>query len=160
MALIDIMLSELEQQAETTKRVLERVPERLSWRPHQGARTLGELAVVVATRPGDLAAVVTDPPLPQAERMEDAPSALELPRALEQSIALAKQVMSALDDEALLSPVPLMVAERELLRLPRGMLVDMVLKHWQEQRIQLSSYLRAMPADWSPLTSVSNDEAR
>ena len=50
MALIDGMLQELEQEAQTTRRVLERVPDnQLGWRPHQKARTLGELALHVAT---------------------------------------------------------------------------------------------------------------
>ncbi len=49
MALIDGLLQELEQEAETTRRVLERVPDdRLAWRPHPKARTLGELALHVA----------------------------------------------------------------------------------------------------------------
>ena len=36
MALIDGMLQELEQEAQTTKRVLERVPQaHLAWKPHE-----------------------------------------------------------------------------------------------------------------------------
>ena len=56
MAVIDGMLQELEQEAQTTRRVLERVPDnQLGWRPHQKARTLGELALHVATVPGGVA---------------------------------------------------------------------------------------------------------
>ena len=56
MALIDGMLQELEQEAQTTRRVLERVPDnQLAWRPHQKARTLGELALHVAMVPGGVA---------------------------------------------------------------------------------------------------------
>jgi hypothetical protein len=56
MALIDGILQELEQEAETTRLVLERVPEdRLAWRPHLIARTLGELALHVAMVPGGVA---------------------------------------------------------------------------------------------------------
>ena len=57
MAIIDGMLQELEHEAQTTRRVLERVPdEQLTWRPHAKARTLGELALHVATVPGGVAA--------------------------------------------------------------------------------------------------------
>ena len=53
MAIIDGLLQELEQEAKTTRRVLERVPDnQLSWRPHPKARTLGELALHVAHGPG------------------------------------------------------------------------------------------------------------
>jgi DinB superfamily len=49
MPLIDGLLQELEQEAQTTRRVLERVPDdQLTWRPHEKARTLGELALHVA----------------------------------------------------------------------------------------------------------------
>ena len=49
MALIDGMLQELEHEAQTTRRVLERVPDnKLTWRPHEKARTLGQLALHIA----------------------------------------------------------------------------------------------------------------
>jgi hypothetical protein len=45
MAIIDGLLQELEQEAKTTRRLLERVPDNhLTWRPHPKARTLGDLA--------------------------------------------------------------------------------------------------------------------
>ena len=56
MAIIDGMLKELEQEAKTTRRVLERVPgDQLGWKPHKKARTLGELALHVAGTPGAVA---------------------------------------------------------------------------------------------------------
>ena len=62
------LLQELEQEAHTTRRLLERVPDnRLSWRPHEKGRTLGELAMHVAMVPGSVAelagyfASLTDP---------------------------------------------------------------------------------------------------
>jgi len=59
MAIIDGMLQELEQEAQTTRRVLERViDDKLTWRPHQKARTLGELAFHVANVPGAVAELV------------------------------------------------------------------------------------------------------
>jgi hypothetical protein len=56
MAVIDGLLQELEREAKTTRRVLERVPDnQLTWRPHPKARTLGDLALHVATVPGGVA---------------------------------------------------------------------------------------------------------
>ena len=64
MALIDTMLQELEQETQTTRRVLERVPEdQLSWRPHPTARTLGQLAVHVATVPAGVAELALPSPV-------------------------------------------------------------------------------------------------
>jgi hypothetical protein len=65
MKIIDGLLAELDQEATTTRRVLERIPqEHLSWRPHPKSMSLGQLALHVATVPGsvaELAAVDTVP---------------------------------------------------------------------------------------------------
>ena len=53
MALIDTLLQELEQEAQTTRRVLERVPDaHLGWKPHAKSMTLGQLAMHIALVPG------------------------------------------------------------------------------------------------------------
>ena len=49
------MLNELRHEAETTKRLLDRVPaDELEWRPHPKSMSLGQLALHVASIPGDL----------------------------------------------------------------------------------------------------------
>lgn len=56
MSTVNALLTELEQEAETTRRVLERVPEdRLEWRPHEKSMTLGQLALHVGSLPGAIA---------------------------------------------------------------------------------------------------------
>ena len=48
-------LNELRQEADTTKRLLDRVPgDKLAWRPHPKSTSLGQLALHVASIPGDL----------------------------------------------------------------------------------------------------------
>ena len=68
MRMIDGMLAELEQEGETTRRVLERIPQaHLSWKPHAKSMSLGQLALHVATIPGtvaELAALDTIPEPP------------------------------------------------------------------------------------------------
>ena len=49
------MLGEVQQEAATTRRVLERVPEnKLTWKPHQKSMTLGQLALHMAQVPGGI----------------------------------------------------------------------------------------------------------
>ena len=49
------LISELEQEAKTTRRVIERVPaDRLDFQPHPKAMTLGQLALHVARIPGTM----------------------------------------------------------------------------------------------------------
>ena len=51
----ELMLNELQQEAETTKRLLDRTPENeFGWRPHPKSMSLGQLALHLANIPGDL----------------------------------------------------------------------------------------------------------
>lgn len=50
---IDSILAELQHEAATTRKMLERVPqESLAWKPHEKSRTLGEVAAHIAHLPG------------------------------------------------------------------------------------------------------------
>ena len=56
MAMIEAFAQEIDQEAATTRRVLERVPgDRLSWKPHPKSMSLGHLALHVAQTPGMIA---------------------------------------------------------------------------------------------------------
>ena len=162
MALIDAMLQEMEQEAQTTRRVLERVPDdRLSWRPHEKARTLGELAYHVATVPGNVAALVAAESPVQAPQFTDPTprKAAELVPALEQSIAKAKKLLGGMDDATLQATWRIMQGDRELLALPRvAMLRSVMLNHWYHHRGQLSVYLRELDVPIPSIYGPSADE--
>lgn len=162
MALIDGMLQELEQEAKTTRRVLERVPDnRLSWRPHKKARTLGELALHVAMVPGAVAEFVSSPSPVQAPQFADpSPSkAAELVPALEESIAKAKKLLGGMDDATLQATWRMMQGDRELLAIPRmAMLRSIMLNHWYHHRGQLSVYLKELDVPIPPIYGPSADE--
>ena len=52
MGIADALIGELEQEAATTRRVLERVPaDKLTWKPHDKSMSLGQLAMHVASIP-------------------------------------------------------------------------------------------------------------
>jgi uncharacterized damage-inducible protein DinB len=162
MALIDGMLQELEQEAQITRRVLERVPDsKLTWRPHEKARTLGELALHVATVPGGVAQLVGSQSVAQAPDFTDPSpqSASELIPALEQSIATAKKVLGGMDDAELTATWRLMRGERELFALPRvAMLRSIMLNHWYHHRGQLTVYLRQLDVPIPSIYGPSADE--
>jgi uncharacterized damage-inducible protein DinB len=163
MALIDGMLRELEEEAVTTRRVLERVPEnRLGWRPHQKARTLGELALHVAMVPGGVAQLVASPSPAQAPQFRQDPSpasTTELMPALDQSIATAKQVLGGMDDGALTATWRLTNGERELFATTRAaMLRSVMLNHWYHHRGQLTVYLRELGVPIPSIYGPSADE--
>lgn len=163
MALIDGMLRELEEEAVTTRRVLERVPEnRLGWRPHQKARTLGELALHVAILPGGVAQLIASPSPARAPQVGQDPSpatSSELIPALDQSIATAKQVLGRMDDGALTATWRLTNGKRELFATTRAaMLRAIMLNHWYHHRGQLTVYLRELGVSIPAIYGPSADE--
>ncbi len=162
MALIDGMLQELEEEARTTRRVLERVPDdQLQWRPHEKARTLGELAMHVATVPGGVAEFVASPSPAQAPDFVDPipKSASELVPALNQSIATAKKVLGSLEDTELMATWRVMQGERELFAAPRvAVLRSIMLNHWYHHRGQLTMYLRELDVPIPSIYGPSADE--
>jgi len=163
MAFIDDILQELEQETQTTRRVLERVPDnQLAWRPHEKARTLGQLALHVAMVPGGVAELVASPSPAQAPQFTDDPSpksASELIPTLDQSIAKAKKVLGGMDDATLMATWRLMQGERELFAVPRvALLRSIMLNHWYHHRGQLTVYLRELGVPVPSIYGPSADE--
>ena len=162
MALVDGMLQELEQEAKTTRRVLERVPnDQLEWRPHAKARTLGELALHVATVPGGIARFVSGPSPAQVPAFvfPSPKSAAELVPAHDESIATAKRLVGGMKDADLAETWRLMKGDREVLALPRvAFLRSIMLNHWYHHRGQLSVYLRQLDVPIPSIYGPSADE--
>jgi uncharacterized damage-inducible protein DinB len=150
------LLQELEQEAATTRRLLERIPEsRLAWRPHEKGRTLGDLAMHVAIVPGATAEFVSQPSPVQAPEFVDPPApgtTMELVRLLDESVAKAKRILTGMDDATATATWRLMHGERELMALPRAAFMRAImLNHWYHHRGQLSVYLRFLGV---PLPSI------
>jgi len=106
MRLVDPIIAELEQEAESTRRVLERIPEdRLSWRPHPKSMSLGQLALHIATTPGGVAqiAVLDTMERPGADRPEPK-NKREVLEALGQSLSSAMDVKIAESEASISAP--------------------------------------------------------
>ena len=145
MRLVDPILAELEQEAQATRRVLARVPDaHLSWRPHPKSFSFGQLALHVATIPGNVARIAALEVLSEPPEFiqRAATSAAELVPALDASLAQARQVLHGLDDAAMNQTWRLMSGERELMAMPRSAVLRMImLNHWYHHRGQLLVYL-------------------
>ena len=161
MSMIAALIQELEQEAQTTRRVLERVPEdRLSWKPHEKSMSLGQLALHVATVPGMVAEISQHSPFPVPEFTQPSvTSAAELVPALEQSVAKAKQIMSGMKDADLANQWSVVDGSREVMTLPIGALLrSIMLNHWYHHRGQLSVYLRQVGVPVPSIYGPSADE--
>ena len=148
MAMIDALLAELEQESQTTARVLERIPQaHLSWRPHPKSMSLGQLALHVATIPGNVAelgSIDTIPEPPQFIQPEAA-TAAELVPALTASVIKAKQHLGGFDDAKMGATWRLMMNGKEIMAMPRAAFVRAImLNHWYHHRGQLLVYLRLL----------------
>ena len=161
MALIDGMLRELDEEAKTTRRVLERVPdEHLGWKPHKKARTLGQLALHVAVVPGAVAELAVQSQIQRPDFTDPSPhSAAELVPALDESISKAKAALKGMDDGKLTQPWRMMQGEREIFEVPRvALLRSIMLNHWYHHRGQLTVYLRELGVPIPSIYGLSADE--
>src|SRR5206468_11928582 len=141
MSTVEALLQELEQETQTTKRVLERVPEaRLTWKPHEKSMSLGQLALHVATVPGAIAEMSRQSPFTIGRFTQaSATSAAELIPALEQSSAKARDILRTMDDAALAKTWRAVDGDREIFAIPVGALYrTIMLNHWYHHRGQLS----------------------
>ena len=163
MALIEGLLQELEQEAQTTRRVLERVPEhQLGWRPHEKARTLGELAMHVAIVPGGVAQLAASPspaPVPQfadpspTQRGGADPGAR---REHREGQADARRD-GRRDDHGDVADGA--TATARYWRIPRiALLRSIMLNHWYHHRGQLTVYLRELDVPIPSIYGPSADE--
>ena len=161
MSMIEGLLQELEQEAQTTRRVLERVPEnRLGWKPHDKSMSLGQLALHVATIPGAIAEISQQSPfsVPQFTQ-PSAASAAELIPALEQSVAKAREIVGSMDEADLAKTWRVVDGDREVMALPvRAVLRSIMLNHWYHHRGQLSVYLRQVGVPVPSIYGPSADE--
>jgi len=155
------LIDELTREAETTRRVLERVPQdKLAWKPHARSMSLGQLALHVAQTPGAVAQLIAEDEcqVPQFTQPE-ATSRAELLAALDQSVSGAKTKLEGWDDASLMAEWRLRSGAKTIMALPRvGMVRSIMLNHWYHHRGQLLVYLRLLDVPVPSVYGPSADE--
>jgi uncharacterized damage-inducible protein DinB len=163
MRLIDPSIMELDREASSTRKMLERVPEgKNEWAPHTKSMTLGKLATHVATLPRwagfleedafDLAlnAVATPPP---------PPTTAGLVALFDKTIGDAKTVLNGFDDARAMGLWTLSMKGKTVFSMPRLAVVRMlILNHSVHHRGQLSVYLRLLDVPVPGMYGPSADE--
>jgi len=156
MSSIDPIIAEIRQEAATTRRMLERVPQgEFAWKPHEKSMALGRLA-------GHVAELFTFAvPLAAQDELDFAAggyspfnpaTASELLARFDGNVAEAVEALGALADETLLSRWRLRRGEQVIFELPRAAAIrSFMLNHIYHHRGQLSVYLRLLDV---PLPSV------
>ena len=157
------LLAELEQEADATRRVLERVPnDRLTWRPHPKSMTLGALALHVAQIPGAFAVHLAADGVDFAT-VDFGGSATgaegQLLPALERSVAVAARWLTQLDEGQASALYRARVGSHELFAVPRLTLVrSLMFNHWYHHRGELCVYLRLLGVPLPPIYGPTADE--
>jgi uncharacterized damage-inducible protein DinB len=159
MRIADPYVEELDAEASTTRRVLERVPEaHLHWRPHAKSMSLGQLGLHVATLPRQLTEFVASDELDFGAAAGTPPSVRslhELLAAFTSSTEHARTYLANLTDERARATWRLVAGTRELFAAPRAaVLRSFLFNHWYHHRGQLLVYLRlldvAVPSVYGP----------
>jgi uncharacterized damage-inducible protein DinB len=157
------MLGEIQREAATTRRVLERVPEdKLTWKPHARSHTLGQLANHIAMIPGSLSGLAQvdvfdvsnakfDPPMPGSVK--------EVLSTLDAGVKVAEDYVRSLSDSALDASWRMTAGGKEVMNIPRlEFLRAILLNHWYHHRGQLSVYLRMLDVPVPSIYGPSADE--
>ena len=158
MSIAQGFLAEFEQQVPITRRFLERLPEdQLTWKPHPRSMTAGQLALHLATVPGNITRFVQEKS-GQAPNFANIPapsSRDEVLRSFDESIAAVRTLLPRLDDAAMNETFRVFAGETEVMAIPRhAFLRNIMLNHWYQHRGQFCVYLRLLdvpvPASWGP----------
>jgi uncharacterized damage-inducible protein DinB len=161
----DIAFGDLERELETTRRVLERLPEaHYAWKPHVKSMSLGDLAAHVAnlltwqssilqTDEFDLGA--PPPPIRGPANRE------ELLRRFEENAAAVRRALEQTDDAALVRPWTLRHGAQVLFTWPKATVMRVMgLSHLLHHRGQLCVYLRLLDVPVPAVYGPSADEPR
>jgi uncharacterized damage-inducible protein DinB len=157
--LVDPILMEIDQEAEITKRLFDIIPEdKLSWRPHPKAKSLGELAMHIAGLQGAVAELAQPESveLPNFPPDPEATSRAQIMEVFSESLKKAKQIVNATDGQAM-AVFTITKNGRTITAMPRiAFWRSILLNHNYHHRGQLSTYLRQLDV---PLPSIYGPSA-
>ena len=161
MSMITALLQEFENEAKTTRRVLERVPsDKLAWQPHPKSMSLGVLALHVAASPGVICGWAEQDVTQFKGDPSPAPASTEeILAAHDRSVTTTKDILGKLGDEGLKGMWSAKAGDNTLMTMPKAALVRaFVMNHWIHHRGQLSVYLRLLDVPVPSIYGPSADE--
>lgn len=160
MNLTQLFLSELEREADRTRRTLQQVPlGRDDWKPHPKSMPLGRLAGLVASMPSWVSYILDRDELelnpPAGSGTYRQPSTDKLVETLDAQVAQARASLSKTNDDVLLNTNwRLLVSGKVVSDAPRHVMLRDTINHLAHHRGQLTVYLRlndrTVPAIYGP----------
>ena len=159
MKMIDSLIRDFKNEAQTTRKHFERLPsDKLDWRPHEKSFTAGGLASHIVECISWTDSIFTMDEFnfdPANYRRYRAASADDLLRTFDDKVASCKQVLEGVDDESTMQPWRLKMMGRLMFEKPRAdVFRDFTLNHLIHHRGQFSVYLRLLnvpvPGSYGP----------
>ena len=154
------VVKEMDREAEITNRLFDIIPnDKLDWRQHAKAKSLGELAMHLAVLPGNVAALAVEDvhEFTGIPKDQQATSREQIQAVFDESLERAKDIVRSTDDENAMMEMQLVVNGKTVFAAPRvGFWRTVLLNHNYHHRGQLATYLRILDV---PLPSVYGPSA-
>jgi uncharacterized damage-inducible protein DinB len=156
------IIAEMEFEKCSANKLLELVPDdKLTWKPHEKAMSLGELAYHVAIIPGRFLTFANDSKteaevflyhhIPRSKK--------EIIKDFHSSIAIARQVLEKATDDWGTATWELLKEGKSIFAMPRSSMSRMlVFNHWYHHRGELVIYLRSLNLRIPSVYGPSADE--
>ncbi len=160
------MLGEFDQEMQSTRKTLERVPdEKWNWKPHDKSGTVGWLANHIATLPGWITMTINTEELDYAPvngpsyQQSKIENRKELLATFDKESAEARAALAAASDQEMLKGWKLLAGGKEIFTMPRvDCIRGMVMNHLIHHRAQLGVYFRLLDVAVPGLYGPSADE--
>ena len=160
MSIANSLLPEFDQEMQTTRTLLERIPDaEAGWKPHEKSWTLGELSMHVVNVPNWLTVTldteVFDVMASDEGRDRNFESTAKLLASFDQSVAIARERLATASDEEFGVNWTFKMGDETKFEMPRITVIrSFVMNHLIHHRGQLSLYLRmndvALPEIYGP----------
>lgn len=158
MSTIKPLLKELDQEAQITRKMLERVPTAyFSWQPHKKSMTIQQLAAHIAELPTWVTMAVTTDELDFSNNpyhRQEVHNTNELLEYFEESVEDGRSHLAAATEETLAQPWTLRNGDETYLVATKGEIVRMAYSQIVHHRAQLGVFLRLLdipiPGSYGP----------
>ena len=166
MGLREFFLWQLEHEVETSRKVIERVPEgRNTWKPHPRSMELGYLAALVASMPGWVEFMVNrreldlSDPANDVMRTKPVSTRAQLCLMLAEALAKSRKALESTTEDHLLGMWRFRMNGHVISEGPRyAMIADGAMSHLAHHRGQLTVYLRLIEQKVPAIYGPSADE--
>lgn len=158
MSILEMLLKEFDQEALTTRKMLERVPnDKYDWKPHDKSMTIGNLSTHLAELPGWITMGLNTTEMDFAVnpyQSVEINNTTELLSLFEKSLSDGRASLSSAKEEDLLPMWTLRNGEEIYMSVSKGELIRHSLSQIIHHRAQLGVYLRLLdipiPASYGP----------